>query len=73
MTDFSKPVSRVTVGEYKTVYPAKPRKLVVRLVDDRIEFRELRRRLRWSITVEAAARFAFEKPFGLWSRKGGNP
>ena len=37
---------------------AKPRRIVVRLVDDRIEFHEVRGRIKWTVSVPQAFRFA---------------
>ena len=62
MTRLKKPVSRCTEREYAVLY-RKARPVVVTLLppDDMIEFRELGRRSRWLLPIDAAFRYAVQK------------
>ncbi len=58
MTEFDKPVTRRTRGAYSVLF-RKAKKIVVRLAPgDLIEFREERRRERWTLNVDTAFKYA---------------
>lgn len=57
MTTFAHPVERVTERELLVLH-SKPKPVVVRLVDDKIEFRHLRGRSRWVLPVREAFLYA---------------